>query len=201
MQHNAPSGHTGEQEPSGPGHRTGHTRYRAGTLVNRSQVVQDTVHATKSTMRADPAEQEPSGTGHPTRNTTHRASTPVNSSQVAQDTAHATQRTERAHRLTGAEWCKTPHTQHNAPSGHTCEQEPSCPGHRTRDKTHRAGTPVNRSQVAQNTAHATQRTERAHQLTGAKWSKTPHTQHNTPSGHTGEQEPSGPEHRTRNTRH
>ena len=50
----------------------------------------------------------------------------------------------------------------NAPSGHTGEQEPSGPRHRTRHTTHRAGTPVNRSQVAQDTAQAKQRTERAH---------------------------------------
>ena len=145
----------------------------------------DTVQATKGIERADPAEQEPSGPGHPTHITTHRASTQVNSSQVARDTAHAKQRTKRAHRRTGAEWPGTPHTQHHTPSGHTCEQELSAPEHRTRDTTHRAGTPVNRSPVAQDTAHATQRTEQAHRLTGAKWSKTPHTQHNARSGHTG----------------
>ena len=44
----------------------------------------------------------------------------------------------------------------------------------TSKTTHQAGTPVNKSQVAQDTAH-----------TG-----------NTPSGHTGKQEPSGPGHRT-----
>ena len=61
-----------------------------------------------------------------------------------------------------AKWPRTPHTQHNTPSGHTVEQEPSGPGHRTRKTTHRAGTPVNESQVAQDTAHATQPAERAH---------------------------------------
>ena len=44
----------------------------------------------------------------------------------------------------------------------TGEQEPSGPGNRTRSKTHRAGTRVSRSQVAQDTAYATQHTERAH---------------------------------------
>ena len=73
-----------------------------------------------------------------------------------------TQQTERAHRCTGAKWPRTPHTHNNTPSGHTSEQEPSGPGHRTRNTTHRAGTPVNRSQVAQDTAHAKQHTERAH---------------------------------------
>ena len=46
--------------------------------------------------------------------------------------------------------------------GHTGEQEPSGPGHRTRNTTHQAGTPVNGSQLVQDTAHATQHTERAH---------------------------------------
>ena len=50
----------------------------------------------------------------------------------------------------------------NAPSGHNGEQEPSDPGHRTRKALHRAGTPVNNSQVAQDTAQANQHTERAH---------------------------------------
>ena len=50
----------------------------------------------------------------------------------------------------------------NAPSGDTGEQEPSGKGHLTRKATHRAGTLVNTSQVAQDTAHAKQRTERAH---------------------------------------
>ena len=59
---------------------------------------------------------------------------------MAQDTTHAT----------------------NTQSGHTGEQEPSGPGHRTRNTTNRAGTPVNSSQVAQDPAHATQHTERAH---------------------------------------
>ena len=49
-----------------------------------------------------------------------------------------------------------------AHSAHTGEREPSGPGHRTRNTTHRASTPVNRSQVAQDTADATQQTARAH---------------------------------------
>ena len=81
---------------------------------------------------------------------------------MAQDTAHAKQHTERAHRRTGARWPRTPHTQHNTPRGHTGEQEPSGPGHRTRNTRHRAGTPVNRSLEAQDTAHAKQHTELAH---------------------------------------
>ena len=81
---------------------------------------------------------------------------------MAQDTANATQHTERAHRGTGAKWPRTPHTQSNTPSGRTGEQESSGPGHRTGKATHPAGAPVNGSQVAQDTAHATQQTARAH---------------------------------------
>ena len=55
-----------------------------------------------------------------------------------------------------------PAQQHNTPSRHTGEQEPGGPGHRTRKTSHRAGAPVNRSQEAQDTAHAKQHTERAH---------------------------------------
>ena len=48
----------------------------------------------------------------------------------------------------------TPHMQHNTPSGHTGEKEPSGLGHRTHKAKHGASTPVNRSQVAQHTAQA-----------------------------------------------
>ena len=74
--HSTQSEHTGEQEPSGPGHHTHNTTHRAGTGVNRSQ----------------------RGPGHRARDTTQWAGTPANRSQVAQDTAHTTQRTEQAHR-------------------------------------------------------------------------------------------------------
>ena len=104
----------------------------------------------------------------------------MNISQVVKDTAHATQPSGRAHWRTGAKSQRTPHTQHNTPSGHTGEQEPSGqrhrthskpsvqtgqqdssgPGHRARNTTHRASTPVNRSQEAKDTAHATQHTKR-----------------------------------------
>ena len=80
---------------------------------------------------------------------------------MAQDTAHAKQRSKRAHQCTGAKWARTPHTQNNIPSGRTGKQEPSGPGHGTGNTARRAGTPVNRSQVAQDTAHATQHAERA----------------------------------------
>ena len=80
---------------------------------------------------------------------------------MAEDTAHARQHTERAHRSTGAKWPRTLHTQRSTPSRHTVEQEPSGPGNITRNITPRASTPVHRSQVAQVTAHATQRTELA----------------------------------------
>ena len=91
--------------------------------------------------------------------------------------------------------------QHNTPSKHTGEQEPSCPGHRTRNTTHQAYALVNRSQVAQDTANAIQHAERAHRCTGTRWPRTLHTQHNTPSVHSGLQPPSGPGHRTRNETH
>ena len=56
----------------------------------------------------------------------------------------------------------TPHRQQEAPSEHTGEQEPSVLGHRTCDARHRACTPVNRSQVARDTAQAKQHTKQAH---------------------------------------
>ena len=177
--HSTPSAHTGEQGPSDPGHRTQNTQH--------------------NTPRKHTREQEPSGRGHRARNAAGRARTPVNASQVPQDTAHATQHTERAHRSTGAKWPRTPHTQHNTPTVCTGEQEPSGPGHRTCNATHRAGTTVNRSQVAQDTARATQRTERAHRWTGAKLPRMLHAQHNTTSEHTGDGETDGPERRTSNT--
>ena len=43
--------------------------------------------------------------------------------------------------------------QHNTPSEHTGEQEPAGPGHRRRTTANHAGTPVNRSPAAQDTAH------------------------------------------------
>ena len=125
-------------------------------------MAQDTAHMQHNTPSGHTGEQEPSGPGHHTRNTTNHAGKRVNRSQVAQDTAQAKQHTDRAHRWTGAKWPWTPHTQHNKPRGHNGEQEPSGAGHHTRKATHRAGTPVNRSQVALDTAHAKQRTERAH---------------------------------------
>ena len=50
--------------------------------------------------------------------------------------------------------------------------------------------------MVQDTAQARQRTEQAHCCTRAKSPRTPHEQSYTPNGHTGEQEPSGPRHRT-----
>ena len=49
---NAPSGHIGEQEPSGPGHRTRKTTRGRGTPVKGSQVAQDTAHARQHAERA-----------------------------------------------------------------------------------------------------------------------------------------------------
>ena len=54
--------------------------------------------------------------------------------------------------------------QHNALRGHIGDQEPS--GHK--NPTHQACALVNRSKVAKDTAHRTQRAERAQRRTGAK---------------------------------
>ena len=81
---------------------------------------------------------------------------------MAQDTAHTAQHTKRANWGTGTKWPRTPRTQHNPPSGHTGKQEPSGRGQRTRSTTHQGGTPLNKSQVAEDTAHTTQHTEQAH---------------------------------------
>ena len=153
MQQNTPGGHTGEPQPSDPGHRTHNTTHRAGTPVNKSQAAKDSAH------------------------TAHRAGTPMKRSQVAKDTAHAKQRTEGAHRRKGGKWPRTPHTQHNTASEDTGEREPGGPGHHTRNTTHRAGRPVNKSQGTEVTAHATQHTKQAQ----------------------GQQEPSVPGHGTHNT--
>ena len=96
MQHNTPSGHTSEQEPNGPGHRTSKTTHQAGTPVNRSRVAQDTAQA-GNTPSGHTVEQVPTGLGHRTRNTTDHTGTPVNRSQVAGEAEHAKQRTNRAH--------------------------------------------------------------------------------------------------------
>ena len=122
-------------------------------LVNSSQVAQDTTRVTHST--------------------THRANRLVNRNKMAEDIAKATQHVERANRLTGAKLPRTPHTQDNSPSVRTAEQEPSGPEHRTRNATDRASTPVNSSQVAQDSAHATQDAEPTNRRTGAKWPRTP----------------------------
>ena len=55
-----------------------------------------------------------------------------------------------------------PHMQHKAPRQHTGEHEPIGPGYRTRETTHRGGRQVNRSQVAQDTAHTKENTEPTH---------------------------------------
>ena len=56
----------------------------------------------------------------------------------------------------------TAHMPSNAPSEHTAEQQPSGPGHCTRNTTHQAGIPLNKSQVAKDTAQTTQHGERPH---------------------------------------
>ena len=116
----------------------------------------------------------------------------------APHTQPTAQHTERAHRRTGAKWARTPHS---TPGERTGEQEPRGPGHRTSNTTHRAGTPANRSQGPQDTAQATQHSERADRWTGATWPRTPHTQNNAAGGHTGERERNGPGHRTSKTTH
>ena len=95
--HSTPGEHTGDQELSGPGHRTRNTTEREGTPVKRSQEAR-TPHPQHKTHCGYTGEQEPSVPEHRTRKTTHQAGTLVNRSQVAQDTAHATQHTERAQR-------------------------------------------------------------------------------------------------------
>ena len=163
------------------GHATPHTEQahqRTGVTWRRAP------HMQHDTPGGHTGEQAPSGPGYRARNKKLTANTAANSSQVCQHTAHATQHSERTHRFTGAKWPRTPRTQHMAPSEPAGEQEPSGPGHRTRNTTLRARTFVNRSQVAQDTAEATRHTERAHRWTGAKWPRTPRTQHNAPSDHT-----------------
>ena len=119
MQHNTLSGHTGEQEASGQGHRTRNTTHQAGKRVSRSQVVKDTAQATPQTEHVHRwtgakwprtshtqhntrsrhiGERERSGQGHCTHNVTHQRGTPVNGSQMTKDNAQATQHTRRAHR-------------------------------------------------------------------------------------------------------
>ena len=80
---------------------------------------------------------------------------------MAKNTTHTAQRTELARCRRGAKWCRTRHTQQNAPSEHTGQQEPSGPGHRTRNTAHGVGTPVYMGEVAKKTGQATQRSERA----------------------------------------
>ena len=109
----------------------------------------------------------PEGTQPPPATNSRRPDGRVSALQrrPAQATPHAqpkAQHTGRAHRCTRAKRPRTPYTQHNPPSGRTGEQEPSGPGQRTRNTTHRASTPLKRSEVAQDTAHAKQHTERVH---------------------------------------
>ena len=46
---------------------------------------------------------------------------------------------------------RTPRKQHHRLSGHSRALQPRCPGHRTHNTTHRLCTPLNRSQVAEDT--------------------------------------------------
>ena len=77
----------------------------------------------------------------------HTARTPVNRRHVGQDTAHA-HAPRAARRRDTTAW-------------QIAQQEPGGPGHRTHKAAHGAGTPVNRSQVAQDTAQTKQKTEQA----------------------------------------
>ena len=104
-------------------------------------------------------EQEPGGRGHRTHSTTHRVYTLLNSSKVAGETTHATQHAERPQRSTRAMWPRCPQTQHNTRIVHTGGQKPSGPGHRKRNTTRRAHTPVITSQAVHDTAHTAQHTE------------------------------------------
>ena len=78
---------------------------------------------------------------------------------MTKNTAHTRQHTGHAHGRRGVKCPRTPQTHHNTASLHTGDQEPSGPGHRTCNTTHGACIPVNRSQVAEDTAQATQHTE------------------------------------------
>ena len=55
--------------------------------------------------------------------------------------------------------------------------------------------------MAKDMPHTTQHTARAHRCKGAKWPRTMHTQHNTPSQQNGEQKPSSSGRRTHSTTH
>ena len=77
-QHSIPNAHTGEQEPSGPGHRTHNTQHNIPSEHT--------------------GEHEPSGRRHRAPNATCGAGTAVKTSGVAHDTAHVTQHAERRHR-------------------------------------------------------------------------------------------------------
>ena len=89
--------HTGEQEPSGQGHRTGNRAHRVGTPVSESREAKDSERMRHNTTnRAGTAVNRIQVTKD-TAQKAHRAGTPVHRSQVAKDTAHATQHTKRAH--------------------------------------------------------------------------------------------------------
>ena len=82
MPQNISSGHTGEQEPSGPGHRTRNATHWTGTSVNRSQVAQDTAQtcAPRATEGRASMKQTQwvarSGATQPTHQASSRGGTP-----------------------------------------------------------------------------------------------------------------------------
>ena len=125
---------------------------------------------------------------HNKQRTTAREQVPSNTSRRPDGRVRARQRTQPlpATEQPPSGWTSArpegtqplPATNSRRPDGRVCApQRP--PSHATHGTTHRASTPVNRSQGA----------------------RTPYAQHNTPSEDTGEQEPRGPGHRTRNTTH
>ena len=174
-------------------------RTQPGEAGNLCAPRSDAPHTQHSTPSVHRGEQELSGRGNRTRNKTRRTYALVSRSQVAKNTTHTGQHIKHTHRWRGASRLRTLHTQRNTRSGHTSEQEPSGPGQRPHSTTCQTCTPVNRSQVAQDTTHTAQHTGWAHRGTRAKWPRTPHTQHNTPSVHTVEQDPSGLGHHTHST--
>ena len=161
-------------EPESP-HNTQRTTARDQVPSNPSCCLYGRVRALQRAQRLLATKQAPSGWTSARAECTQPLpgmNSPRPNSRVSAQQrrpAHATPQTqptaqhiERAHRRTGAKSPRTPHAQHNTQRGHTGEQDQSAPGHRTHNTTHRAGTPVNRSQVARDTAQAKQQTEHAH---------------------------------------
>ena len=167
----------GNPQPANPerAHNTQRTTAREEVPSNTSRQPDGCVHAWQRTVPLTDREQPPSGwtsacpegtqplpalkqppSGWTTARPEGTQPLPARNSSRPDGRVSAPQR--RMHTQHRAR-----NRQHNTPSEHTGDREPSGTGHRTRNTTHRADTPVNRSQVAQDPAHATQHTERAHQ--------------------------------------